>query len=96
MTRWSTIASAALVFASASAMATEIRHIQPRSQPLIQGGPAEVAKRAPEKRGNRATPSPVLIDHVATITADGSLETGCDNRALRDFRNLKADAGGTQ
>jgi hypothetical protein len=41
-------------------------------------------------------PSPILVDQVARIAGDGSLQLGCDNRAVRDFRKTDQAEGGAQ
>ncbi len=96
MARWLQLGAAALALTSIHALATEIRHVEVQSQPLLKGDPAEAAKRSQLKRGGNATPSPILVDQVATIAPDGSLQMGCGNRPVRDFRTLKPGTGDAQ
>lgn len=95
MARWSHLCAAALTITSMSAFGTEIRHIEPKTYPLL-GEHADVAKLAQLKRGSGAIPSPILVDQVATIAENSSIRLGCGNRDVRDFREVKLGTGGEQ
>ena len=93
MARWSPLCAAALAITSLSAFGTEIRHIQPETQPLLPAGQADIAKAAQLKRRSGAMPSPILVDQVATVAEDGSLRLGCGNREVRDLRGVTLKQG---
>lgn len=95
MARWSHVCAVALTLASAHAVGAEIRHIEVQSFALSSGSEAD-AKRDLLKRGSAAVPSPILVDQVARVASDGSLELGCDNRAVRDFRKTDQAEGDAQ
>lgn len=96
MARWSPLCAAALAITSLSAFGTEIRHIEPRSQPLLPAAQADIAKAAQLKRRSGAMPSPILVDQIATVAEDGSLRLGCGNREVRDFRGVTLKEGDDQ
>jgi predicted secreted Zn-dependent protease len=95
MARWSHVCAVALTLASAHAIGAEIRHIEVQSFALSPESEAD-AKRDLLKRGSAAVPSPILVDQVARIAGDGSLQLGCDNRAVRDFREVNRSNGDEQ
>lgn len=95
MARWPHLCAAILIVASPVAFGDEIRHIEPKSYPVFSGEPGDAAKLARLKHGSSATPSPILIDQVATIAHDGSVRMGCGHRGVRDFRDVTVK-GATQ
>lgn len=78
------------------AQAQPVRTIEPASHPLFVPPPAgDASKRTTtfSKPSGNAVPSPILVEHVARVAADGSLVLDCGNRALPDLRGRTARAG---